>query len=40
MQFYETGAAHFIPGLQEEKKKYSWDNMVKAIEGLSENLKI
>ncbi len=35
MQFYETGEAHFIPGLQEEKRKYSWDNMVKAIEALS-----
>lgn len=40
MQFYEVGEAHFIPGLQEEKKKYSWDNMVKAIEGLSENLNL
>ncbi|HTN05771.1 glycosyltransferase [Agriterribacter sp.] len=35
LQFYETGANHFIPGLLEEKKKYTWDNMVKAIEEVS-----
>jgi hypothetical protein len=23
----QTGTAHFIPGLQEEKKKYSWARM-------------
>ncbi len=34
-QFYEMGEDHFIPGLIEEKKKYIWDNMVKAIEEVS-----
>ncbi|MEO5889073.1 MAG: glycosyltransferase [Ferruginibacter sp.] len=29
--FYEKGEAHFIPHLVEEKKKYGWDKMVKAI---------
>ena len=29
--FFETGAAHFIPGIQEEKKKYSWQTMVYAL---------
>lgn len=40
MEFYETGADHFIPGLQEEKNKYTWDNMVRAIEEVSENMKM
>ena len=35
MEFYETGADHFIPGLREEKNKYTWDNLVKAIEEVS-----
>ncbi len=30
-QFFELGTAHFIPYLQEEKKKYSWEVMVKEI---------
>lgn len=34
-QFYELGKSYFIPGLLEEKKKYTWDNLVKAIEELS-----
>ncbi|HRO45842.1 glycosyltransferase [Agriterribacter sp.] len=34
-RFYEMGEDHFIPGLIEEKKKYTWDNMVKAIEEVS-----
>lgn len=35
MEFYETGEDHFIPGLQEEKNKYTWSSMVKAIEEVS-----
>lgn len=31
--YFEKGKAHFIPGLIDEKQKYSWDNMVKAILG-------
>jgi glycosyltransferase involved in cell wall biosynthesis len=35
MEFYETGEDHFIPGLREEKNKYTWNNMVRAIEEVS-----
>src|SRR5690606_32824023 len=35
MEFFETGDGHFIPGLREEKNKYTWDNMVRAIEAMS-----
>jgi glycosyltransferase involved in cell wall biosynthesis len=31
VEFYQKGAASFIPHLQEEKKKYSWDHMTGAI---------
>ncbi|MEO7767986.1 MAG: glycosyltransferase family 4 protein [Ferruginibacter sp.] len=31
IEFYEIGEAHFLPYLIEEKKKYSWGNMVDAI---------
>ncbi|MFZ4058747.1 MAG: glycosyltransferase family 4 protein [Ferruginibacter sp.] len=30
-EFFTIGAPHFIPHLQEEKKKYSWSKMVEAI---------
>ncbi|RXK61596.1 glycosyltransferase [Lacibacter luteus] len=30
-QYVQTGAAHFLPYLQEEKKKYGWDKMTVAI---------
>lgn len=30
-EFFELGEEYFLPGLREEKKKYSWENMVKAI---------
>ena len=30
-EFFETGEEFFLPGLREEKKKYSWENMVEAI---------
>ena len=31
IEFYHTGEAHFLPYLQDEKKKYSWDKMVDTI---------
>ncbi len=30
-EYFEMGEEFFLPHLREEKKKYSWDNMVKAI---------
>lgn len=30
-EFFETGEDHFLPNLREEKKRYSWKNMVEAI---------
>ncbi|HET7118570.1 MAG TPA: glycosyltransferase [Hanamia sp.] len=30
-EYFELGEEFFLPGLREEKKKYSWENMVKAI---------
>jgi glycosyltransferase involved in cell wall biosynthesis len=30
-QYMQTGPAHFLPHLQEEKKKYGWDKMTAAI---------
>ena len=30
-EFFQRGGDHFIPGLKEEKKKYSWSDMVKSI---------
>ena len=30
-QYMQTGSAHFLPYLQEEKKKYGWDKMTAAI---------
>ncbi len=30
-QFFKTGSEHFLPGLREEKKKYSWELMVRQI---------
>jgi glycosyltransferase involved in cell wall biosynthesis len=31
LQFYDLGEEYFIPHLREEKKKYSWALLVKAI---------
>lgn len=31
LRFYELGEDYFIPGLREEKKKYSWSSMTAAI---------
>ena len=33
--FYTLGEAYFIPFLQEEKQKYSWENIITAIKELS-----
>jgi len=30
-EFFETGEDQFLPNLREEKKRYSWKNMVEAI---------
>lgn len=35
LRFYQLGASHFFPGLQEEKKKYSWKKMVDTIVDLA-----
>ncbi|MGN6491648.1 MAG: glycosyltransferase [Agriterribacter sp.] len=35
IRFFETGASHFFPGLQEEKKKYTWSKIANAIVELS-----
>ena len=31
LKLYELGEEHFLPHLREEKKKYSWENLTKAI---------
>jgi glycosyltransferase involved in cell wall biosynthesis len=31
LAFFELGENYFLPHLREEKKKYSWKNMVQAI---------
>lgn len=36
LKFYQLGEQHFIPHLRSEKQKYSWVNLVKAIESLAE----
>lgn len=35
LRFYQLGEIHFLPGIQEEKKKYSWKTMVENIVGLA-----
>jgi glycosyltransferase involved in cell wall biosynthesis len=39
LRFYQLGEAHFLPYLQEEKKKYSWSKLVEAIESLADQVK-
>jgi glycosyltransferase involved in cell wall biosynthesis len=34
-EYFELGENYFLANLREEKKKYSWKNMVKAIIGLN-----
>jgi glycosyltransferase involved in cell wall biosynthesis len=36
MQLYQLGEEHFLPHLREEKKKYSWSNLTKAINSLAD----
>ena len=36
LKFYQLGEQFFIPHLRSEKQKYSWANLVKAIENLAE----
>jgi len=36
LKFYQLGEDYFIPHLREEKQKYSWSNLVKAIHTLAE----
>ena len=35
-RYFELGEQHFIPHLRTEKEKYSWHNLVMAIEELAE----
>ncbi len=36
LRFYQLGENYFIPHLRNEKQKYSWANLVKAIQSLTE----
>jgi glycosyltransferase involved in cell wall biosynthesis len=36
IQFFQLGENYFLPHLREEKKKYSWNNMVRAIINLAD----
>ncbi len=36
LKFYQLGEEYFIPHLRNEKKQYSWSNLVKAIQSLAE----
>ena len=38
LEFYQLGENYFIPHLREEKKKYSWRNLVTAVFELSEKV--
>lgn len=38
LEFYSMGEEFFLPGLQEEKKKYSWSNLTNAILNLAANV--
>lgn len=40
LRFYQLGENYFIPHLRTEKQKYSWNNMVKAILELAEQVNI
>jgi len=37
LKLYELGEDHFLPHLRDEKKKYDWHNLTRAIVGLSNN---
>jgi glycosyltransferase involved in cell wall biosynthesis len=38
LRFYELGADYFIPHLRSEKQKYSWQNLLKTIKGLANDI--
>ncbi len=38
LKFYQLGEDYFIPGLREEKSKYTWEKLVSAIEQLAKNV--
>jgi glycosyltransferase involved in cell wall biosynthesis len=38
LRFYQLGEDYFIPHLRNEKEKYSWANLVKAIQHLAEGI--
>jgi glycosyltransferase involved in cell wall biosynthesis len=38
IKFYQLGEQYFIPHLRVEKQKYSWANLVKAIQNLAEEI--
>ncbi|MDB5222085.1 MAG: glycosyltransferase [Chitinophagaceae bacterium] len=38
IEFFQLGDNYFLPHLREEKKKYSWDNMVQAIITLADKI--
>ena len=38
VEFYELGEDHFLPHLREEKKKYAWNRLVKAILDLANGI--
>ena len=38
LKFYQLGEEYFIPGLREEKNKYTWNKLVSAIEQLAKNI--
>lgn len=35
LEYFKKGESFFLPGLRSEKKKYTWDNMIRAIEEIS-----
>jgi glycosyltransferase involved in cell wall biosynthesis len=37
--FYQIGASHFTPGIQEEKKKYEWSTMIETLFALHKEIK-
>ncbi len=38
LEYFRLGENHFLPHLREEKKKYSWDKMVKTVISLAEKV--
>lgn len=37
-ELFQKGPAHFIPGMQEERKKYSWEKLTSAIVNLANDI--